>query len=167
MKDSELRGIVLRTFYDARHKVEWFSFEALSTQVMIDRPQLANICEQLEQCDLITWRALKDFHGTHAGMGKITAQGVDVVEGTTKAPITITLTSDQSISVFDSTNVQIGNGHVQNVRFEIEKVVAAVDGAKASDAEKSEAKSLLERLLSNPLILSAIATIWGGPGSAS
>jgi hypothetical protein len=48
MKDTELRGIVLERFYDARNKIDALSFEALSTQVTIQPAQLANICEQLE-----------------------------------------------------------------------------------------------------------------------
>jgi hypothetical protein len=98
-------------------------------------------------------------------MGKITAHGVDVIEGTARAPITITL-HDRRISVSESSNVQIGNSNVQDVKFDIKKLIAAVDHSNASDTEKAEAKSLLEKLASNKLVQAALAALFGAGGTS-
>jgi len=161
MKDSEVRGIVLERFYDARHKVEWLSLDALSTHVTVQWTQLANICEQLGQHGLITWKALKELHGTATGMGRITAHGVDVVEETARAPITITLHHDQSIKVSGSTNVQIGNSNTQNVQNQLGELVDIIDKMNAAPREKQEAKSLIEKITSNPLVVAAWGTVLG------
>lgn len=44
------------------------------------------------------------------GMGRITARGIDVVEGNARAPITVTL-HHHSVSVSHSSNVQIGDSN--------------------------------------------------------
>jgi geranylgeranyl pyrophosphate synthase len=94
-------------------------------------------------------------------MGKISASGVDVVEGTATAPITITL-HDHSISVSQSSNVQIGDSNTQGMKVRIDKLIAAVDHSQASATEKAEAKSLLEKLASNPLVKAVLGAVLGG-----
>jgi RIP homotypic interaction motif len=71
--------------------------------------RLFNICKQLGEHGLIKW---VDASGltSFGGMGRITARGVDVVEGTVRAPITVTL-HHHSISVSHSSNVQIGDSN--------------------------------------------------------
>jgi hypothetical protein len=161
MKDSELRGVVLDRFYDARHKVIWLSFSALTTHLTTDQLVLGNICDQLSEHGLIEWRALTSSGQRVEGMGRITARGIDVVEGTAKAPITVVLHHDQSIAVSGSTNVQIGSGHSLRSGLEIGKIVLAIDQSKGSDAEKKEAKGLLEKIASNPLLVGAFNTVFG------
>jgi hypothetical protein len=161
MKDSELRGIVLQKFYDVRHKIDWFNLNALSTHIAADFMQLANVCDQLGQHGLIEWKPIKSLAGTIDGQGKITARGVDVIEGTARAPITITL-HDQSIKVTGSTNVQIGNSNQQNINTKITSLMNAIDSMNASENEKKEAKSLVEKILTNPLVAAAIGALLGG-----
>ena len=81
-----------------------------------DHIRLLNICEQLGEHGLLHWRSLKGLT-IDGGMGKISARGVDVVEGTARAPIAITL---QTISVSQSSNVQIGDSNIQDVKVRIE-----------------------------------------------
>ena len=45
------------------------------------------ICGQLADYNLIDWKPIKLMRGTVNGFGKITAYGVDVIEGKVKAPI--------------------------------------------------------------------------------
>jgi hypothetical protein len=160
MKDGELRGIVLERFYAARHQVEWFSFSALMTHVTIERTVLGNICAQLGEHGLIDWRARTSSGTATEGMGKITARGIDVVEGTAIAPITVIL-HDQSISVSGSSNVQIGNANRQTFKTEMSFLASAVDQMDASEHERKEAKGIIERITTNPLVVAALSQLLG------
>jgi hypothetical protein len=93
------------------------------------------------------------------GMGRITNLGVDVVEGNTAAPIAISI--DRSISVSGSTHVQIGDGNVQDLHMNADKIVGAINRSTATGAEKEEAKSLLARLLDNPILSRIVGLIVG------
>jgi hypothetical protein len=111
MTDGELRGIVLKKFYDLRTKPGMVNAVALPDLQAIepDQYRLHIICEQLREHGLIKGVSL-DSHSTFGSMGNITASGVDVVEGTARAPITVTL-HDHRISVSQSSNVQIGDSN--------------------------------------------------------
>jgi hypothetical protein len=161
MRDTERRGIVLERFYAARHKVDWLEFDALSTHVTMDRTELANICSQLGQHGLIDWEAVEALTGNIPLRGRITASGIDVIEGTALAPISITL-HDHSVRVTGSNNVQIGNANTQTVHVQIKKVLTQIEQAQASQPEKQEAKSLLERLSNNALLVSVLGALFGG-----
>jgi hypothetical protein len=161
MKDGEARGIILQKFYDARHKIDWLSLEALRTHVVMDHVQVPNICVQLSQHGLIDFKPMYAHGGIVTGMGKITASGVDVIEGNSVAPIAITI-HDQSISVAGSTHVQIGNANISNVSLDIKKLIAAIDHSTASDGEKADAKSLIEKITNNPLVVAVLGSVLGG-----
>jgi hypothetical protein len=163
MKDGELRGIVLEKFYELRNEqpsmLDVLSLpEIVSLDPNVNR--LLNICDQLGEHGLIQWRSLNSLSAV-GGMGKITARGVDVVEGTAPAPITVTL-HDHRISVSQSSNVQSGDSNTQGVKLRIDKLIAAIDHSEASDAEKTEAKSLLEKITSNPLVQTVLSAVLGG-----
>lgn len=111
MKDGELRGIVLEKFYELRNQPTMINVPALPEIISLE-PNVVrrvNICEQLGQNGLIHWTSTNSM-STVGGMGKITARGVDVVEGTARAPITVTL-HDHRISVSQSSHVQIGDSN--------------------------------------------------------
>jgi hypothetical protein len=167
MRDTERRGIVLERFYGARHKVDWREFDALQTPVTMGPTELANICKQLGQHGLIEWESVDTLTGNIPMRARITAGGIDVIEGTARAPISITL-HDHSVRVTGSTNVQIGNANSQTVQVEIQKILTKIDhSAAAPPPEKQEAKSLLERLSNNALLVSLIGGLFGtGVGPA-
>jgi hypothetical protein len=96
--------------------------------------------------------------------GKITARGVDVVDGDVPPPIRVTL-HDHSISITGSTGVIVGSGNKQNIVGDIGKIHAAIDHSHASDGEKQEAKSLLQKLVGNATLWSILGTFFSG-GSA-
>ena len=153
MKDGELRGIVLEQFYGLRNEqLGWLNVLDLPELSLVEdnKRRLLNICEQLGEHALIQWKSLNS-HSAIGGMGKITAKGVDVVEGASIAPIAITL-HDHRISISQSSNIQVGNSNTQDVNLQIDKIIAAIDHSEASDGEKAEAKSLLEKICSNPLL---------------
>jgi hypothetical protein len=163
MKDGELRGIVLEKFYELRNEQPgMLNVLSLPEIVSLDPNvnRLLNICDQLGEHGLIHWKSLGSFSAV-GGMGKITARGVDVVEGTATAPITVTL-HDHRISVSQSSNVQIGDSNTQGVKLRIDKLIAAIDHSEASYAEKAEAKSLLEKITSNPLLQTILSAVLGG-----
>lgn len=119
MKDGDLRGIILEKFYEVRNlQPSWVNPLGLPGLGLMepDRNRLLNICEQLGEHGLIHWKSLNTMN-TVGGMGKISASGVDVVEGTARAPITVFL-HDHSISVTGSSNVQIGDSNIQDVRVQ-------------------------------------------------
>jgi hypothetical protein len=163
VKDGDLRGIVLEKFYEVRNQqpsmVNPLTLPGLDA-IEPDQNRLLNICDQLGEYGLIHWKSLAGLT-TVGGMGKISASGVDVVEGTATAPITITL-HDHSISVSQSSNVQIGDSNTQGMKVRIDKLIAAVDHSQASATEKAEAKSLLEKLASNPLVKAVLGAVLGG-----
>jgi hypothetical protein len=167
MRDTERRGIVLERFYDARHRVDWLEFDALRTHLTMDQTELANICNQLGQHGLIDWESVDTLTGNIPLRGRITASGIDVIEGTAPAPISITL-HDHSVRVTGSTNVQIGNANTQTVRLQIKKILTKIEQAEVSQPEKQEAKSLLERLSNNALLVSVLGGLFnGGVGPAN
>jgi len=85
---------------------------------------------------------------------------VDVIEGTARAPITIVM-RDHSISVAGSTNVQIGNANQQNFVNHVASLMSAIDRMEASEPAKKEAKGLIEKISSNPLVIAVITAILG------
>jgi hypothetical protein len=48
------------------------------------------------------------------------------------------------------------------MKVRIDKLIAAVDHSQASATEKAEAKSLLEKLASNPLVKAVLGAVLGG-----
>jgi hypothetical protein len=165
MTDSELRGIILQKFYEERHHLTALQ---LSDVIAIDPNEsamrLANICEQLDEHRLLEWQSMKSQVDVQGGIGRITARGVDVIEGTVSPPISITL-HDHSISIRSSSNVQVGSSNTQNINIQIDRLIAAVDHSTASDQEKAEAKSLLRAIAENPLVQSVLGLLLGGGAS--
>lgn len=147
MKDSDIRGLVLRRFYDLRHNgSSLIQFGDVASVYPEDIVVVANICDQLSEKGLIQWKALRTANSRNVGGGgKITAYGVDVIEGTQVSPIAITFTG-QSISVSHSTNVQIGEHNTQDFSTHIARLASDVEHADLPAEAKKEAGSLISRL---------------------
>jgi hypothetical protein len=156
MKDSDSRGLVLKRLYDVRHQLDHANGSDFSG-LPIEPKVLPNILEQLAQQNLIDWKPLRGSMGSYlAFMAKITAFGVDVVEGNITSPITVTI--DSSVNVHGSQNVQVGgHGNIQTVTMDFEKMINAVEGADVSISEKAEAKSLLQKIANNKLVQSIVS----------
>jgi hypothetical protein len=160
MIDSEIRGIILSSLYETRHRQQYVhipddlqivGFDLTNKQ---DLTVLGNVAQQLADQNLITLERLIGSHPN--GLAKITAFGVDVIEQKSQSPISITI--DQRISVTGSSHVQIGSGNVQNVS-DFDKLNLAVEKSNATQAEEEEAKSLLEKLSKSPLVLAILKKI--------
>src|ERR1700730_582054 len=156
MKDNEIRGIVLQRYYDKRRdgEFQWSNEDVqdLTRTAGFDHVDLFRACDQLAEHGLIDWDPIRHGTQTIAGAGKITAFGVDVIEGNTKPPISITL--GHSISIQGSSNVEIGSHNIQDISVEIGKLVSAFDQSNARDEEKEEAKTLLKKFWEHPLVTS-------------
>ena len=116
MNDNELRGTVLSHFYGRRR--EGFimpqpqSFALPST---VQWKDVLRICEQLGAQGLIDWKSQEVIGEEFSnGFGKITPQGVDVIEHLTQARDRSTVTYDNRQYVFNrSNNNIIGDDNVQ------------------------------------------------------
>ena len=168
MKDNDLRGLILRKFYEKRRLgVLTFltddDFKDLPQPLDFDKTDRYRICDQLAEHGLLKWISFRHMMAvTTGGQGQITALGVDVIEGTAKPTISITYDySQQHVSVQNSSGVQIGNSNVQDLSVHIGKIISAIDHSTANEQQKAEAKSLLKRFLEHPLV----ASIAGGLAS--
>ncbi len=154
MKDNEIRGIVLRHYYERRYEDyhQWREEDIQKLGNELTEKIVFAICDQLSDHNLIHWKPIKVMRGTANGMGKITAYGVDVIEGEVKAPISIALNHGHNITITGSSNVQIGDANSQGVSIEIGKLLDAINNSTGKEGEKEEAKSLLRSFLSHPLV---------------
>jgi len=148
MKDNELRAIVLQKYYELRERgyFQWCEVELDDQFPITEIRELGRICE---------WKPVRGACGmTVGGIGKISALGVDVVEGVVKAPITITFDHSRTVSVHDSPNakVQVGNHNSASDVMNVVNLHAAIDRSGFPANEKEEAKSLWARVCENKLL---------------
>lgn len=163
MTDNELRGIILKWFYE--HRKEGIIVpESANFNPPIESDDLYRICDQLSEHNLLDWKPISgQLSGTVKtihGAGKISANGVDAVESDGKSsPIAINF---QNISISQSQGVQIGDGNVQSISNIIEQLIWKIDNSNYTEAEKIEAKSRLKSFLEHPLVTSIIGGLAGG-----
>jgi hypothetical protein len=166
MNDNELRGLILKKYYDKRREgwVQWKSEDFQDVEADFTAEALFSVCDQLGQHGLIDWKGLEDNNGVIIdGRGKISAYGIDVVEKKKASPISINFDySDHSIAISSSSHVQIGSGNIQGVSIHIQKLWDAIQAADAPAEKKEEAKTALRKFLEHP----AVTAVLGGLASA-
>ena len=155
MKDTELRGHLLQAYYERRRE-DWFVPTAEELGVNVSEQDILQVCDQLGQHNLIQWQSHDSLGEIDAGMGKISAFGIDVVEGEATPDIKVHLVQNYTINVTGSTNVVVGDHNSQTITDSVKHLIATIESSGASMVEKAEAKSLLRRFLEHPL-LSALA----------
>jgi hypothetical protein len=161
IKDADRRAVILQRLYDERHVHPWIAFPLPEISSQEEQIIAGNICAQLQQAGLIEWKT--PAPGQPMGMAHITGRGIDVIEGNAKSPIAITI--DRRVTITGSRgHIQVGDSNVQDIRMNADKIVAAINSSTTTEAEKEEAKSLLQRVLENPL-LSTLIGLFGGGGS--
>jgi hypothetical protein len=164
--DYEVRGAVLRRFYERRNESHGhYGLLVSDFAGAYSYGELQRICDQLAEKGLISWKQQFTGSGDMVGMGKLLARGSDVIEGNVESPISINL--DQSVAIHNSQNIAVGNNNTQHWQGHFDALVKAIDASNFSAAEKHEAKSRLNEFLSHPLvaaIVGAVATAW--PGNA-
>jgi hypothetical protein len=160
IKDSELRGRVLQKYYDARGEAGMIQVPRLTDEI-IDRDTAFRISTQLGEHGLIDWKPSQTLH-VQTGLGKITADGVDVIEGTKQPPFAISV-HDHRVQISNSSSIQVGTGNMQGVTISGERISIAIDRSNASQVEKEEAKSILQKILGSPLLSSILSGLgWTG-----
>jgi hypothetical protein len=157
MKDDELRGAILQRFYDYRHKLSIIQLPDLASVCPGEPLRVANICDQLAANGLVEWRTSKSV-GAIGGIGKISAAGIDVIDGNRPAPMTIVLKHGRGASRL-STTTSIDDANLSNAQFDLGTILEAIDNARALDVEKLAAKSLIGRLNANPLAWSVVKSL--------
>ena len=155
MKDTQLRGLLLEVFY-RRRRDDWFVPTAEEIGVEVGEQDILQVCDQLAQHRMIEWKSLATFGNVHAGMGKISVFGIDVVEREATPDIKVEFVQNQTINITDSTNVVVGNNNSQVVTQTVRDLISIIESSDASSEQKVEAKSLLRRFLEHPL-LAAVA----------
>ena len=151
MKDTELRGIVLQKYYDNR-RGNMFTPKPEEFDEQISFENILAISEQLGKHNLITWKAIKSIGGVQVGLGKISAFGIDVIEGAATPDIKVEFVQNKSITISGSSNVIVGDNNKQSVSHHINEVIRAIDSSHATPEQKNEAKSLLSKLLELPIM---------------
>lgn len=86
MKDSEIRGIVLRKFYELRKDNCYHQLEEADLG-QISNEDYNRVGRQLGEQGLVDWHASL----SNDGDGRITSYGVDVIEGDAKPSISVSL----------------------------------------------------------------------------
>ena len=151
MKDTELRGLLLQRYYESRRGGFFLPTPSDAPGGVTER-DILDISTQLAQHALIEWIPLRAGGHDVTGMGKITALGVDVVEGKTAADVKVEFVQHNTINITGSSNVVVGDNNNQLVKHHVGDLLQLIESASASPAEKNEAKSLLRRFLEHPLI---------------
>lgn len=155
MKDTELRGLLLQVFYKRRRE-HWFLPKAQELGVEVSEEDILQVCDQLAQHGMLEWKSLKSHGNVNAGMGKISAFGIDVVEQEAKPDIKVTFVQNQNINISGSTNVVVGDHNTQAITQTVRGLISIIESSSAPPEQQAEAKSLLRKLLEHPL-LAAVA----------
>ena len=161
MKDADRRAMILQRFYDERHNSRdgWVKIPLDPTASQEEQKIIYNICGQLHQNALIEWKG--NSRGTSDGLGKITARGIDVLEGNATSPLAITI-DKRTYSISNAAGVVFGDHNVQgDIRLDANIVFDAIDRSPGTDAEKEKAKALWQRVLENPILWSIVGGIAG------
>jgi len=158
MKDNELRAVVLQKYYELRRlgPFQWNEVPIEDNFPIKALDELSRVCDQLAEHRLIEWKPTRLRGGVIGGFGKITAFGVDVVEGTATPPITITFDQRQTVSISGSNNI-VGNHN----SIDIDEMNMAINRSNFSAAEKMDAKSLWQKVSENELLNTVIGSVCG------
>lgn len=126
VNDNELRGIVLKRFYEHRKE----SHIVLSEDDFENKysySDLKRICKQLEEYNLINkWHPTSTGRGPTIGIGQLSALGADVIEGIEAPPVSITINDNKQINISSSENIQVGNQNTLNANTHIENLLSGV-----------------------------------------
>ena len=135
-------------------------------QCMFSRPKLtlfyseADICEGDKLIRAVPGRdetytvEMVDYHqGFDADIPNFYT--VEITKDTAmRKPMHSTTTNHFNIS--GSTGIQIGDNNVQHLQAAMKQVLASIEAADATPAEKEEARSMLNSFLSHPLVAAAV-----------
>jgi hypothetical protein len=153
MKDTQLRGVILAKYYE-RRRGRLFTPKPEDFDPPIAIEDILAISDQLGQYRLIEWKPLKSFGDISAGLGKISAFGIDVVEGEATPDIKVEFVENKTINISGSSNVVVGDHNQMCVTQHIAELARVIENSDGTPEQKAEAKGLLRRLVEHPLIAS-------------
>src|SRR6202011_1011158 len=163
MKDSVVRGRLLQLLYERRGEGSvpfGHAEQAVPPPEGINRRDWLRAVPQLSEYRLIDWPPLEDRSGTGllSGFAKINDFGVKVLEAGVEPPIRISIDESRRTSVPRQQQALIGAStpQQQGVTEALEKVITAINQADLSEQEKTEAKSLLRKLLGSKAAASVL-----------
>ena len=132
MRDSELRGLILEALYNLRRR-DLVNLDQEFGGLAVPHGATESILRQLVKKGLVE-RPIQSLNGL--GNARITAHGIDVVQGKNSPPLSILL--HERITVQD---VQVGEDNIQNVTDT--KLNVPIDHPEAS---QDKPKSSFERI---------------------
>jgi hypothetical protein len=147
--DAEIRGLVLKRLYELHTKSEWVDWDNFH-ELGLPQQEVGRYLKELHDLGLAEGKFVSsDENNEYADIRvRIRARGADAVENPKKRPAEI---------VID----QYTHGS-QNVTLDIGKLNVAIDNSAATSEEKTEAKSLLQRLNDNTLLTSLLQKWFSG-----
>jgi len=156
MKDSVVRGYLLQLLYERRSDESTrfgHSEQAVQPPGGISRRDWLRAVAQLSEYGLIDWTPLEDKTGMGllSGFAKINDFGIQVIEAGVASPIQISFDQSRPTAFRrrEKASLAVSTPQQQIINDALEKVIAAIDQADASEQEKNEAKSLLRKLLTS------------------
>jgi hypothetical protein len=161
MKDSEIRGLILEYYY-ARRRDGWSLPKPEDLGHDLTETDILQVADQLAEHNLLEWRKLGSHGEVRAGMGKINAFGIDVVEGDAQADLKVEFVQNKTINISGSTNVVVGDSNT--VTQSVHDLLNAIDSSTGTPEQKAEAKNLLRRFLEHPLVAAVVGGAIGALG---
>ena len=162
MKDTQLRGVILAKYYERRREPN-FTPDPSDFDPPISIQDIFAISGQLGQHGLITWSPLRGTGGPVAGMGQITAFGIDVVEGAaTSDDIKLEFVQNKTVNITGSSNVVVGDNNQITLTQYVDELAHLIDNSSGTSEQKAEAKSILQSFLEHPLVTAIAGGIAGG-----
>jgi hypothetical protein len=163
MKDSFVRGCLLQLLYERRSEGSipfGHAEQAVPPPAGISRRDWLRAVAQLSEYRLIDWAPLEDETGMGllSGFAKINDFGVKVLEGGVASPIRISIDESRRTTVRQDQQapIALSTPQQQVILEALEKVIIAINQANVSEQEKSEAKSLLRKLLGSKAAASVL-----------
>ena len=147
MKDARTRGMVLQFFYAGgdgpliRPRPDDFESRLTFEQIF-------GACEDLDRHGLIDWKAIRRIGGSSFGCGRVTAEGVRVVERASRSLLDILLPSNHGAVLSSPRDVQLPLRQETDIGHHIRQIRHAMDTCGEADA--AETRRQLCALLSHP-----------------
>ena len=159
MIDNELRGLLLRWYYERRRE-HWVKPEPSDLEADVSERDIAHVTGQLQEHDLVKWSYRSRPGKPPVLLGaQIKAPGVDVVEGTSIAPIAVSdkYVDNREYHITGADTVQAGDHNVQrSAGTLIEHLHVAIWAADVPAATKEKAEEDLETFASSPAVIETL-----------
>jgi hypothetical protein len=147
--DAKTRGLVLKRLYELHTKSEWVDWDNFH-ELGLPQQEVGRYLKDLHDLGLAEGKFVSSGENDEYAdiRVRIRARGADAIENPEKRPPEVVI--DQ-------------NTHgPQNVTLDIGRLNVAIDSSASTLEEKTEAKSLLQRLNGSPLLTSLLQKWFSG-----